>query len=76
MSAISRRNRRRAQQVRRPHAEKLHETAIVTFGNVMVTAELAEAMTEGISPDTLRKMNEAEVLQRAILGILEARAMP
>lgn len=61
-------------QLRRPKAERLHSLAVETIGAVSVTAELFAEMTEDISPDTLRRLDQAEVLERAILGLLAARA--
>lgn len=61
-------------QLRRPKAEQLHAFAVETIGAVSVTAELFSEMTQGISPDTLRRLEQAEVLERAILGLLAARA--
>lgn len=68
--------RRGAQGIRRPRAERLHNLAVETIGNVSMTAELFSAMTSDVSPDTLRRMEQAEVLERAILGLLRARATP
>ena len=61
-------------QVRRPKAERLHALAVETIGAVSVTAELFAEMTQDISPDTLRRLDQAEVLERAIIGLLAARA--
>lgn len=64
----------KCRQVRRPKAERLHALAVETIGAVSVTAELFAEMTQEISPDTLRRLEQAEVLERAILGLLSARA--
>lgn len=74
MSHANSARQRTAARLRRPGAERLRDMAIQTMGNVSVTAELFSEMCGPMDPQTLRQMEQAEILERAIVALLTARA--